>query len=157
LLSLVGLLYPLHLINLNVLLAMGRSDLFFRLEVIKKVLIVIVLVLTCRWGIEAIIAGQLVVSVVAYYLNSYYNGMILGYGMGAQIRDLLPYLVAACIMGAGALAFTWLPFAEPVVLLFTQVVVGSLAYVLLCRGFRLPVFMDAWQILQGRVVSFRPT
>jgi O-antigen/teichoic acid export membrane protein len=153
LLCIVGLLYPLHMINLNVLLAMGRSDLFFRLEVIKKVLIVIVLAITWSWGIETIIAGQILVSIAAYYLNSYYSGTLVGYGLRAQVRDLLPYLVAAGIMGAVVYALTWLPFAHPAVLLFVQVLLGSLVYVVLCRSFRLPVFMDTWRIFQVKIAS----
>ena len=136
-------------------LAMGRSDLFFRLEVIKKTLIVIVLAITWQWGIEAIIAGQIVLSMVAYYLNSYYNGTILGYGVTAQVRDLLPYLGAAGAMGAGAFALTWLPVAQPGVLLFIQVVAGGLIYGLLCLGFRLPVFMDAWRLFEGKIGALR--
>jgi len=153
LLCIVGLLYPLHLINLNVLLAQGRSDLFFRLELIKKALVVIVLAVTWRWGIQAIIVGQIVFSIVAYYLNSYYSGRIVGYGLGAQVRDLLPYLGAAGVMGGGAFALTGLPVAQPGVLLLIQVLVGGLIYGLLCRSFRLPVFMDAWRVFQGRVVA----
>ncbi len=155
LLCIVGLFYPLHTINLNVLLAQGRSDLFFRLEVIKKVLIVIVLAVSWRWGIQAIIVGQIILSIIAYYLNSYYTGRIVGYGLGAQVRDLLPYLAAAGTMGAGAFALTWLPLAQPWLLLLIQVAAGGLIYGLLCRGFRLPVFMDVWGIFQNKVEALK--
>jgi hypothetical protein len=66
---------------------------------------------------------------------------------------LLPYLGAAGAMGASAFALTWLPVAQPGVLLLIQVVVGGLIYGLLCRGFRLPVFMDAWRLFQGRALA----
>lgn len=155
LLCVVGLLYPLHVINLNVLLAKGRSDLFFRLEVMKKVLIVAVLAVTWRWGIQAIIGGQIVVSLAAYYLNSYYSGTIVGYGFSAQIRDLLPYLGAASVMGVAILMLNRVPFVHPAVLLVTQVIAGILIYGLLCRCLRLPVFMDGWHVFRDRIVALR--
>ncbi len=74
LLCVAGLLFPLQLMNLNVLQALGRSDLFFRLEIIKKVMIAINIAITWRWGISAMIYGMIVNSIIAYYLNSYYNG-----------------------------------------------------------------------------------
>jgi len=73
LLCIVGLLYPLHAINLNVLKAQGRSDLFLKLEVIKKFNALIAILVTYRWGITAMIIGQIVTSIIAYYLNSYFT------------------------------------------------------------------------------------
>jgi len=153
LLCLVGLLYPLIMINQNVMLAKGHSDLFFRLEIIRKVLIAVFIALTWRWGIEAIIWGQIALSLVAYYLNSYYTGMIVGYGFRAQIRDLLPYLGVAGVMGAAVFLLNGMPFAHPAVLLVTQLITGGLIYGLLCRGFRLSVFMDAWHLFERRIVA----
>lgn len=150
-LSIVGLIYPLHLINLNVLLAKGRSDLFFRLEVIKKSLIVIVLAITWRWGVFAIIAGQIVLSFVAYYLNSFYNGVIMRYGIREQGRDLLPYLIASGAMGGVVFGLNWLPIAHPTVLLMIQMSIGSLFYLLICRVFQFPIFMDSWRLLKGNI------
>lgn len=103
LLCIVGMLYPLHVINLNVLKAQGRSDLFFRLEVIKKSMALTAIVITCRWGITAMIIGQIVTSIIAYYLNSYYTGKLLRYSAVAQIRDVMPAFIFSCIMGGGDL------------------------------------------------------
>lgn len=60
-------------------LAVGRSDLFFRLEVIKKILTIINIAITIRWGIFGLIYGMIVFSVAAYYLNSYYVGKLIRY------------------------------------------------------------------------------
>lgn len=155
LLSMVGLFYPLTMINQNMILAVGHSDLYFRLEVVKKALTVIAIAITWRWSIEALIWGQIAVAMAVYCLNSRYGGTIIGYGFGAQSRDLLPYLGAACVMGAAVFMLNRLPFTHPAVLLAAQVILGVLVYGLLCRRFRLPVFMDAWTVFQGRIVALR--
>ena len=63
-LSIAGMLYPLHVLHLNVLTAQGRSDLFLRLEIIKKVFIVLAIVCTFRFGVSAMVWGILVIAVV---------------------------------------------------------------------------------------------
>lgn len=99
LLCIIGLFWPLHVLNLNVLIVTGRSDLFLRLEIIKRVLVVISIALTYRWGIYALIGGQIVVSLVGYYLNSLYSGELIGYPMREQIGDFYVYLLTAIAMG----------------------------------------------------------
>ena len=155
LLAIVGLFYPLSLINLNVLLAKGRSDLFFRLEIIKKSLVVIMVAITFRWGVVAIIEGQIVVAFIAYYLNSYYSGTIIGYSFTSQLRDLTPYFAVSGVMGGIVYLFNWLPITNQPILLTLQVLVGALIFVLLCRIFRLPVFMEAWQTFFVKLHAFR--
>lgn len=95
----VGLLYPMHIINLTILPAVGRSDLFFRLEVIKKIMIIAAIAITFRWGITALLWGQVATSVIAYVLNSYYSGKLIGYTTIRQIIDLYPYLFMSLLMG----------------------------------------------------------
>lgn len=142
LLCVVGMLYPLHAINLNVLKAQGRSDLFFRLEIIKKGIAAAAIALTYRWGIIAIIYGQMVSSVIAYYLNSYYTGRLLKYPITEQILDLLPTLGLAMGMGAAMFAFTLTPIQNQLVLLALQVIGGVTLYSLLCWFLRISSFVS---------------
>jgi O-antigen/teichoic acid export membrane protein len=151
LLCLVGLMFPLHLINLNVLQAMGRSDLFLRLEIIKKVLIIINIVITCRWGIIAMITGQIITSFVSYYLNAYYNKALLNYSVWEQIRDLYPYLINALLMGGLVYAMIYLPITRHSILLLCQVITGGAVYLLLCRIFRFSAYMDLQQMVVSRL------
>jgi teichuronic acid exporter len=146
LLCMVGLLFPMNLLNLNVLQALGRSDLFLRLEIIKKVLIIINIAVTWRWGIEAMIYGQIILSVISYYLNSYYNGILIGYSIREQLTDLLPYLLMSVLMGMAVCALGFLQFKNNYLLLLTQISVGFIVYVGLCRIFRLPAFLEIWQM-----------
>lgn len=99
LLCFAGLLYPIHLLNLNVLLAMGRSDLFFHLGMIKKVLSVICIVATYRWGMQAMVIGMVVTDVLSYFLNSFYTKRFIGYSIPEQMQDLFPYLLISALMG----------------------------------------------------------
>jgi teichuronic acid exporter len=151
LLCMVGLLFPLHLINLNMLQALGRSDLFLRLEIIKKIMIVINIVITWRWGIAAIICGMIVISFISYYLNSYYNGVLIGYSIKEQIFDLFPYFVIAGLMGGVVYATGFAHFPNHFSMLLVQVVTGCALYIVLCRAFRLKAFMEIWQEMWDRL------
>ncbi len=146
-----SLLYPLHLMNLNVLQALGRSDLFLRLEIIKKALIVINIAVTWRWGISAMIWGMLATSVIGYVLNTWYTGKFVRYPLKDQATDLLPYLGASLAMGAAVLAIGRLQPGRGWPALLVQVGVGSLFYLALCRAFRLEAFMEAWQAAATRI------
>lgn len=144
LLCVAGVLYPVHLINLNLLQALGRSDLFLRLEIIKKVLIITNIAVTLRWGISAMIYGMIVMSIIAYYLNSYYTGILIGYPIQEQLRDMFFYLVMSLLMGIGVYAIGFLPFPNHWSMLLVQIAVGIITYMSLCRLFRLTAFMEIW-------------
>ena len=144
LLCFVGLLFPLHLINLNALQALGRSDLFLRLEIIKKVLIVMNIIITWRWGISAMIYGMVITSILSYYLNSYYTGILIGYSIWEQIRDMYSYLIMAVLMGIAVYAVGLLPFPTYWSVLVVQIAVGIVIYISTCRLFRLTAFMEIW-------------
>jgi len=145
LLCLMGLLFPLHLINLNLLQALGRSDLFLRLEIIKKVLVVINIFVTWRWGISPMIYGMIATSIGCYYLNSYYTGVLICYPTQEQLRDLFPYLIVAVLMGMAVYAVGLLGFPNHWSRLLLQVTAGIVIYVCQCRLFRLRAFMEIWQ------------
>ncbi|MFL7851924.1 lipopolysaccharide biosynthesis protein [Providencia rettgeri] len=93
------LLYPIHAINLNYLQVKGRSDLFLKLEIIKKVIITIILIITIPFGINAICIGIVIQSYIALFINTYYNGRIGNLSGIIQLKALLPIwliAIAAC-------------------------------------------------------------
>ena len=99
LLSVVGIFYPLQAINLNMLKVYGRSDLFLRLEIIKKVLAIPVIMIGIYLGIKMMIVGMIVLSVISYFLNSYYSGKNIGYSSLQQLKDIAPSFVLAAFIG----------------------------------------------------------
>ncbi|MGA9211887.1 lipopolysaccharide biosynthesis protein [Kaistella sp.] len=94
-----GVLYPIHLYNLLVLQVRGRSDLFLKLEIVKKVILTIIIVTTLFFGFYELLWGQLIFSVIALLINTHYAGRMLGYNVIQQMKDILPIFAFAAIMG----------------------------------------------------------
>jgi hypothetical protein len=141
--------------NLNVLQALGRSDLFLRLEIIKKVLIAINIAITWRWGISAMIYGIIVNSVIAYYLNSYYTGVLIGYSLREQLRDLFPYLIITLLMSGAVYAAGFMHLPNRWSVLLAQIFTGIVIYAFLCRAFRLKAFMDISRAMWDKMLLLR--
>ena len=134
LMCVAGLLYPLSVINLDILKVKGRSDLFLRLEIIKRSLIVVNALVAYRWGIGAILMGHIVVATASYVLNSFYSERLIAYPMKAQIVDVLPSLLFAGLMGGGmALVGAALGPISDFLRLIIQVATGVVIYLALNR------------------------
>jgi teichuronic acid exporter len=153
-LCLANLLYPFHSLHLNLLTAKGRSDLFFRLEVLKKVLAVVLIALTCFWGVTGILWGQVAMSVLGYYINSYYTTRLIGYHLREQIVDLLPYAAVSALMGGSVYLVQFVPFAHDALLLVVEVLLGVALYVVLSGVLRLPAFLETVHAVRERWRSY---
>lgn len=93
-----GMLYPLHAINLNMLQVKGRSDLFLRLEIIKKIIATFPIILGVFYGIEYMLWGSVVTGFISFALNSYYSGNLIKYSTIQQLKDILPsFMVSVSI------------------------------------------------------------
>lgn len=99
LLCIAGLLYPLHAINLNILMVKGRSDLLLYLEIVKKLMIIVIILTSIRFGIFGILIGQIVSSFLAYIPNSYFSIKLIDYSIPEQLHDFIPTLLLAVTMG----------------------------------------------------------
>lgn len=93
--------YPIHAINLNLLMVKGRSDLFFRLEIVKKTMVVIMLCVTIPFGIKALCYGSVCTSLIALIINTHYTGKLLNLGMLTQLKDYAPSLILSLVMFVG--------------------------------------------------------
>lgn len=135
------MLYPLHSLNLNMLQVQGRSDLFLRLEIIKKCVAVIPILLGIFIDIYWMLWGSVCTGFFAYYLNSYYSGKYLNYSMMAQLKDILPSFGVAALMAVVTYIVSLLPLS-PYLLLPLQLLVGTIVTVLLCECFRLEEYRE---------------
>lgn len=91
--------YPIHAINLNLLQVKGRSDLFLRLEIIKKIIITITLCITLPFGLIPMCWGMLVNSLIALLINTHYTGKLIHLGFIRQMKDLMPTLLLSLATG----------------------------------------------------------
>ena len=92
-LCLAGIFYPLHAYNLNILKVKGRSDLFLKLEVIKKILSVSGILLVIPYGIYGLLYFQLFFNLIAFYINSIYSGKLISYPATEQLADIMPAII----------------------------------------------------------------
>jgi O-antigen/teichoic acid export membrane protein len=82
--------YPLHSLNINILSLFGRSDLFLKLEIIKKIIVVVLIVIGFKSGIYGLVWSSVVSSVLAFVINTYYSSQFLNYSTSDQFLDLFP-------------------------------------------------------------------
>jgi O-antigen/teichoic acid export membrane protein len=153
LLCMVGMLYPIISTNMNVLNAQGHSKLFLRLEVLKKFLFILAIAITYRWGIIAMIYGQIALSCFAYFLSTYYTGKMLDYPITEQIRDLIPSLALTGIMGLGVYVLKYIPFTNQLALLSIQIIAGLMLYAGGCYIFRVSSFMEIIKLIQTKLLK----
>ena len=121
---------PLQTANLNAIKSIGRSDIFFRLEIIKKIIAIIVLIISVRYGVLAIALSGAIYSFIASIINSSPNRKLLNYSYFDQIRDVLPSILLSLIMAVAVYPMSFL-INNNVLLLCTQIVFGAVVFVVL--------------------------
>ena len=128
--------YPIHTANLNAIKAMGRSDIFLKLEIIKKIVGIIIILVTMRISVLAMAYGSLVSSVLSQLINSWPNRKLLGYTYGQQLLDILPSLLLSFAMFAAVYAVQFVGLSDWLTLLI-QIPIGVLVYFVGSKLFKL--------------------
>jgi O-antigen/teichoic acid export membrane protein len=141
--------YPVHAINLNLLQVKGRSDLFLKLEIIKKAVILLAVFICVPFGVMGICVGAIFTSLIALVINTYYTGKLINVGFLRQMRDMTPTLLASLFMGA-VVYFVAMPFDNNIVKLVIGVPVGMALYLGIAWLFKMPELKEAIDIIKKR-------
>ena len=141
--------YPIHTANLNAIKAMGRSDLFLKLEIIKKVIGLIALLSTMWISVEAMAYSLLITSVLSQIINSSPNKKLLGYNYLNQLKDMLPQIVLSVTMGIIVFCVTLLN-VSPIVTLLIQIPLGITVYITFSKLFH----VDSFSYLLSMISQF---
>jgi teichuronic acid exporter len=135
-LCIVGAFYPLHAINLDILKIKGRSDLFFKLEILKQLLNVIMIVFCFKWGVIGLVWGSVLLNFICFYLNAFFSKLLVNYSFINQLYDLVPFVAISttmlvCLFGLNTI------IKRPILQLVISPIVGLTLYSILAYVFKL--------------------
>jgi O-antigen/teichoic acid export membrane protein len=131
------MLYPVQAFNINVLMVYGRSDLFLRLEIIKKSIILISIIISLPFGIYVLVWSSLVVALLALIINTYYSAKMINYNLTSQLRDLFPFLIFAALSAFIMYLSTLLmDFNSLFLQIFSVGLIGVICYLILNSIFK---------------------
>lgn len=134
-------LYPLHSINLNMLQILGRSDILLILEVIKKIIGIIPLLLGIFIGIYSMLWGVVVTGVISFFLNSYFTGKKLNYSSWMQLKDISGSFAISVIISIIIYYLKYLPLSYWIILPL-QLTLGAILLILICEKLKMNEYME---------------
>lgn len=147
---LASMLYPIHSINLNVLKVYGRSDLFLKLEVIKKILTIICIACAWNYGIMGLVWSSVAASVLALLVNTYYSDKLIHYSTKNQLIEMIPtLLVALCMYGIIILISQYTASFQPILQILLNFTAGIIGYAGLSYIFKIAPFNFLLQIIKN--------
>jgi len=138
---------PIHTANLNAIKALGRSDVFLKLEIVKKVVGISILLATMWFGPVYIALGQLVGAIISTFINSFPNRKLLNYKYFDQIKDMLPSVILSLVMGGIVWCINLIGLSD-ILTLVIQVPLGVIIYIVGAKLFRLKIFDYAWELVK---------
>lgn len=141
-------LWPIHTANLQAINALGRSDIYLKLEIIKKLVGIEILIVTIPYGVYAMAIGVGVSSVLSSFINAYPNSMLLNYSILEQFYDITPSFFLSLLMGAMIYPIHWLGFSA-ILTLIVQIVAGIIIYVVFAKLFKMECFTYLVMTMNG--------
>jgi O-antigen/teichoic acid export membrane protein len=154
LICLSGSFHPLHAINLNMLQVQGRSDLFLVLEIIKKIIYLGPLFIGAFIGIIPMLFTNILISIIAYFLNSYYSGKLLGYSSWMQIKDIAPSYRISILVALSVYFMKYLPISFWYILPI-QIIIGIVVIFMLCHITKCDEYKEIKNIILSQLKKLR--
>jgi O-antigen/teichoic acid export membrane protein len=132
-LSVIGIMYPLLSININLVSIVGRSDIYFKFQLISQIMSIPIIAISALWGIKAMICGMILNSFFDYYLYTRASSKFIDYTILKQLKDIFPILlIMLTSWGIAFIIGNFLQFAS-IVNLSIQALIGSFLTVLICE------------------------
>lgn len=153
-LCIVGIFLPLSIFNLNIVNIKGRTDIFLKLEIFKKAIITIGVLIAIPYGIKALLIFQAANAIFSYFLNSYYSGQFIQYPAWQQLKDVLPIMILSIVVGVVVLFLdNWFSGLSDIVRLTVGFGLGAGLYWLLSVILKIEPLKDFKHILQTTLLK----
>lgn len=152
-----GSAFPLHAINLNMLQVLGRSDLFLGLEIVKKIIYILPLAVGAMVSVMAMLYVNIFISVLVFFLNSYYSGKFIGYSSWMQIKDVAPSYGFAILFAIPVFLIKYLPLSNWFILPI-QLLAAFIVFFFVCHFIKMDVYEELKTIIAtyfGRFMSHK--
>lgn len=142
--------WPIHTTNLQAINAVGRSDIFLKLEVIKKVIGFSIMVISIPMGLYAMMIGNCFSAVISSFLNASPNKKLLNYGYKEQVMDIIPALFLSILMGGVVFLLSFIDMGN-LSMLICQVIIGAVIYIIGSKILKL----ESYKYIIGIIKGFR--
>lgn len=143
-------LYPIHTANLTGINALGRSDIFLKLEIIKKCITILNIVITLPLGIYAMAIGQVASGFISTFINAFPNKKLMEYSYFEQWKDLFPSFIFSVLMGCLVYPIKYIALS-PIFILLIQIILGIIIYVAFSKIFKI----ESYRYLLDTIKNFK--
>ena len=139
-------LYPLHAINLNILQVLGKSNIFLYLEVLKKIIGILPIIIGVLCGVYYMLLTSVFTGLIGLYFNTVYTGKFLNYNFWNQLCDVAPSYLVAFIIALVVYFFKYLPLPYGIIFMI-QVILGFITCIIVCEIFKLEEYSELKSII----------
>lgn len=150
-LCLSSMFLPIHSFNLNVLQVYGRSDLFLKLEIIKKSVIVLTIIIAFQFGIYALVWSSVFTGFMALLINTHYSSRVINYTTKKQLRDMLPIFILSGVMFIIMYGTFHFLLSYPLLIqIVLPAIIGTVFYFTINSLFKVPSFLYLQKLIKER-------
>jgi len=149
LICILGILYPLNSLNINIIKVKGLGRLYLKLDIFKKFLTILAIIFTIRMGIYELILGNIIAELISFIVVKIYSGKVLGYGLKEYFSDIAPYIINGSLTVIIMFLFQFISNINPLPLLAIQITFGTLIFLLFSKYMQLEAYVEVKIILKS--------
>jgi teichuronic acid exporter len=153
-LCIAAIFQPLTTYNLNIVNVKGRSDVFLNLQMVRRIITIVAIIVAFPFGIKGLLIVQAYSSIFTFLLFSYFGGKFIHYGLLEQVKDILPILLLS--IGSGAIVFLTdhvLEFLPNLLRITIDFIIGIVAYTLVAKTYKFSSFINLSLIIEQKVLK----